>query len=75
MERHRHAKEQAMRLMVHGMSCAHCVRAITEAVKQVNGDAVVEVSVKEGTVDVEGIDDRAAVIAAIEAAGYEVRPA
>jgi copper chaperone len=57
------------------MSCAHCVRAITEAVKQVNGDAVVEVSVKEGTVDVEGIDDRAAVIAAIEAAGYEVRPA
>jgi copper chaperone len=64
-----------MRLMVEGMSCGHCVRAITEAVKQVKEDAVVEVSVKEGTVDIEGIDDRAAVAAAIEAAGYEVRPA
>lgn len=64
-----------MRLMVEGMSCGHCVRAVTQAVKQVKEDAVVQVSVKDKTVDVEGIEDRAKVAAAIEAAGYEVRPA
>lgn len=64
-----------MRLMVEAMSCEHCVRAITRAVSRLKDDVVVRISLEDGTVDVEGIEDRAAVIAAIEAEGYEVRPA
>jgi copper chaperone len=62
-----------MRLIVEGMSCAHCVRAITEAIGRITPDAKVRVSLEEGAVEVDGIDDRAAVVAAIEAEGYEVR--
>ena len=62
-----------MRLNVEGMSCAHCVRAITEAIGRIEPDAKVQVSLEEGAVEVEGIDDRTAVVAAIEAEGYEVR--
>ncbi len=62
-----------MQLKVEGMSCAHCVRAITEAVRRLDPRAEVMVSVEEGTVEVRGIEDRAAVTGAIEAAGYEVR--
>ncbi|HEX2528613.1 MAG TPA: cation transporter [Geminicoccus sp.] len=62
-----------MRLVVEGMSCAHCVRAITAAIVRLKEDAVVKVSLQDGAVDVEGIEDRAAVVAAIEAEGYEVR--
>ncbi|HWL71434.1 MAG TPA: cation transporter [Geminicoccus sp.] len=62
-----------MRLKVEGMSCAHCVRAVTEAVRRLDPQAEVTVSVEEGTVEVKGIEDRAAVTSAIEAAGYEVR--
>lgn len=63
----------AMQLKVEGMSCAHCVRAITEAVRRLDPQAEVTVSVEEGRVEVKGIEDRAAVTGAIEAAGYEVR--
>jgi copper chaperone len=62
-----------MRIVVEGMSCEHCVRAITDAVTKVTGYASVTVSLDDGTVEVEGVDDREAVIAAIRAEGYEVR--
>ena len=64
-----------MRLIVDGMNCAHCVRAITDAVTSLKDGVVVKVSLENRTVDVEGIDDREAVVAAIESEGYEVRPA
>ncbi len=58
---------------VDGMSCDHCVRAITEEVGQVPGIAEVRVDLAAKTVTVSGdtVDD-AAVRAAIDEAGYTV---
>ncbi|MCV7419870.1 heavy-metal-associated domain-containing protein [Mycobacterium yunnanensis] len=56
---------------VHGMSCAHCVAAITSAVTPLPGVTSVDVALAEGTVRVEGTPDVDAVTAAIEDAGYD----
>ena len=58
---------------VPGVSCEHCVAAITEEVGQVAGVASVEVALDAKHVTVHGapIDD-AAVLAAIDEAGYDV---
>ena len=63
-----------MRLHVDGMSCQHCVGAVIRAVQAVAPDAVVRVSLADGTVEVDGSGDRQALVAAIEEEGYEVRP-
>ena len=59
---------------VEGMTCEHCVRAVTEEVGAVPGVAGVEVDLTAKRVAVrgEGFDD-AAVRAAIAEAGYEAR--
>ena len=59
-----------MRLNVEGMTCAHCERAIKQAVAALGGTAEVELGA--GTVEVTGIDDIAAVRRAIEEEGYTV---
>lgn len=59
-----------MRLDVEGMTCAHCERAIRQAVEALGGTAQVDLAT--GTVQVEGIDDAAAVRRAIEDEGYAV---
>jgi copper chaperone len=59
-----------MRLEVQGMTCAHCERAIQQAVAALGGTARVDVA--GGTVEVTGLDDVAAVRRAIEAEGYTV---
>jgi copper chaperone CopZ len=58
---------------IHGMSCEHCVRSVTEEVGEVAGVRAVEVDLASGRmrVDGDGIDD-AAVRAAVDEAGYEV---
>ncbi len=58
---------------VEGMSCEHCVRAVTGEVSRVPGVTGVEVDLAAGTVTVTGdpIDD-AAVAAAVDEAGYTV---
>lgn len=58
---------------VEGMSCQHCVNAITEEVTQVPGVDGVDVDLdgKAVTVRGSGVDD-AAVRAAIDEAGYTV---
>ncbi len=60
-------------LAVDGMTCAHCVRAVTEAVAALPGVAGVEVNLAAGTVRIEGDADERAARAAIEAEGYAVR--
>jgi copper chaperone CopZ len=60
--------------LVDGMSCAHCRAAITGAVEQVPGVDGVEVDLDHGTVTVRGAPGDAAVRAAIDEAGYRVRP-
>ncbi|MGY1826386.1 MULTISPECIES: heavy-metal-associated domain-containing protein [unclassified Blastococcus] len=59
---------------VTGMTCGHCVGAVTEEVSQVPGVTGVEVDLATGglTVSSEQPVDDAAVRAAVEEAGYEV---
>jgi copper chaperone len=58
---------------VPGVSCPHCEAAIVEEVGRVQGVAAVEVDLVAKRVAVTGPElDRAAVQAAIEAAGYDV---
>jgi copper chaperone CopZ len=59
--------------MVEGMSCEHCVNAITSEVTGVAGVSSVTVDLATGTVTVtgDGADD-GAVRAAIDEAGYAV---
>ena len=58
--------------LVAGMTCSHCRVAVTEEVTQVAGVVAVEVDLGTKLVRVHGtgIDD-AAVIAAIDEAGYD----
>lgn len=58
---------------VHGMTCSHCVRSVTEEVSAVTGVRHVDVQLDTGrlTVDGEGFNDDA-VRAAVAEAGYEV---
>jgi copper chaperone len=59
-------------LNVHGMSCMHCVKAVTEALSEVPGvTAVREVSLERGTASVEGSPDPQALVAAVTEAGYQ----
>ena len=59
-------------LSVPGISCGHCVAAITGEVQAVAGVERVEVSIDTKTVTVTGAVDVAAIEAAIVEAGYEV---
>ena len=59
-------------LSVPGISCGHCVAAITGEVQAVAGVERVEVSIDTKTVTVTGAVDVAAIEAAIIEAGYEV---
>jgi copper ion binding protein len=59
---------------VTGMSCEHCVRAVTEEVQNLPGVRGVEVDLASGQVTVEADDpvDAGAFAAAVDEAGYEV---
>lgn len=57
---------------VKGMTCDHCVRAVSEEVQGVDGVDEVIVSLVDGTAVVTGDADPSAVAAAVEEAGYEV---
>lgn len=57
---------------VPGISCHHCVAAITSEVSGVAGVSSVAVSVDDKTVTVIGDAEPAALEAAIEEAGYEI---
>ena len=59
-------------LNVEGMTCDHCVRAVTEAVTELDGVDHVNVDLDQGRVEVQGgAVDESAVRAAIVDAGYE----
>lgn len=58
---------------VTGMSCGHCVSAVTRAVQQVDAGANVQVDLDKQTVAVTGGASVDAVKAAIEQAGYPVK--
>lgn len=63
-------------LRVDGMTCDHCVRAVTEAVQTVSPEAKVAVDLGRGLVTIAGAEaglSPAAYRTAIEAEGYTVQ--
>ena len=59
-----------LELQVGNMSCGHCVKAVTAAVRALDPQAVVEVDLAGKTVKVESSLAPAVVSAAIVEAGY-----
>jgi copper chaperone len=61
-------------ITVTGMSCAHCVAAVTEEVAKIAGVTAVDVDLASGAVTVTSAApvDAAELAAAIDEAGYEV---
>ena len=57
---------------VQGMSCGHCVGAVTQAVKTLDPAAEVSVDLASGKVQVQSQQDPAAIARAIEEEGYKV---
>ncbi len=67
---------QTLDINVEGMSCPHCVRAVTNAVSAVAGVGKVEVSLEKKRATVEFDPSRASlqsITKAIEDEGYSVR--
>lgn len=61
-----------LRYQVDGMSCGHCIQAVTKAVTAVDPAAQVEVDLAAKEVRVETSTAEEAIAAAIRDAGYEV---
>ena len=57
---------------VQGMSCGHCVRAVTQAVQQADPAAQVQVDLASGRIEVQSARPRAELARAIEDEGYTV---
>ena len=62
---------KTIELEITGMTCDHCVKAVTNALKDVTGasDAVVSLEKKQATVTADLVD-LGALIAAVEEEGY-----
>ncbi|WP_338115082.1 heavy-metal-associated domain-containing protein [Thiocapsa imhoffii] len=60
-------------IAISGMSCQHCVRAVTEALEATAGVEQVVVDLAAGTAEVQGPAAAEDVLAAVSAAGYEAR--
>jgi copper chaperone len=62
---------KTIELEITGMTCDHCVRSVTNALKDVEGvaDAVVSLEMKQAIVTAEEVD-LPALIAAVEEEGY-----
>lgn len=58
--------------IVEGMSCGHCLEAVTEEVQRIPGVEVLGVDLDGGTLRVRGEAHEAAIRAAVEEAGYEL---
>ena len=60
----------SIQLNVEQMTCNNCVKHVTEALTAVAGVTDVKVSLEDGKVTVAGSADSAALITALDAAGY-----
>jgi copper chaperone CopZ len=62
---------ERLRLSIDGMSCQHCVRAVTEALQQVPGVQVEHVEIGTAVVDYEpGQATEEAIVDAVNDEGY-----
>ena len=66
---------KTIELDITGMTCDHCVRSVTNALKDVPGvsDAVVSLETKQATVTADSVDVQA-LLDAVEEEGYEAAP-
>ena len=66
---------QKIEFNIAGMTCDHCVHAVTNAIKETPGvtEAIVSLADKKATVTGDAIDV-AAIVAAVEEEGYEAAP-
>jgi copper chaperone len=62
-----------LKLKVDEMSCGHCAATVTKAVEGVSGVEKADIDLAKGEVTVIGNPDVAALIAAIDDAGYPAR--
>ena len=65
------SSSQRLNLAIEGMSCGHCVQAVTRALQATPGITVLSVSVGAAQVETSSPASTAAALAAIEAAGYD----
>ena len=54
------------------MTCGHCVKAVTQAVQELDPQAQVSIDLPSHRVSVQTTQDRQAVISALAEAGYEL---
>ncbi|MEJ6022134.1 heavy-metal-associated domain-containing protein [Ramlibacter sp. PS4R-6] len=59
-----------MQFNIPQMSCGHCARAVTEAVKEVDPNATVDVDLASKQVSVVSTAERQEIVAALAEAGY-----
>lgn len=57
---------------VKGMTCAHCERAVIQAIRSLDAQAKVDVELNAGRVRVDSNLEPASIRAAIEEEGYQV---
>lgn len=55
---------------VQDMTCSHCVKTITQALKDYAPDAVIDINLERHSVSVSNVQDTDAIEAAIRNAGY-----
>ena len=66
------SKKETVKLDVKGMHCEKCVARVTEALEGADGVTSAQVSLEDESATVEGHGfDAAALVSAIEAAGFE----
>jgi copper chaperone len=63
----------AITLQVEGMSCGHCIRAVTKAITALDGAAKVEVDLAAKRVIAQTNLPRADVVRAVEEEGFAVK--
>ena len=61
-------------LQIKGMTCEHCVRAVTKALQSVAGVDNVSVDLAAGRARIDGAADETSLVKAVEKQGYEARP-
>ncbi|MET4577325.1 heavy-metal-associated domain-containing protein [Ottowia thiooxydans] len=59
---------------VTGMTCAHCERAVTRAIKNIDPQAEITIDLTAGRVEVGSMQPRDTLAAAIVGEGYGVAP-
>ena len=59
-----------LNLMVTGMTCGHCEKAVKQAIKDVDANATIEIKRTENLVMVDTAETTETIVAAITAEGY-----